>query len=94
MLSLASVFTFAQDKSYTFKNNTFTSVKPSKSNNYKQTPYTYDLMGKSYPIYISNTGRCFIFKVSSKTNKEYKYYLKKDISKEICKLMNIKYKDK
>ena len=53
-----------------------------------------DSKGVSYPIYISNSGSCFIIKTSSKTNKEYRCYLKPDVSQDICKKLGKEYKAK
>lgn len=61
----------------------------------KSTPFTYkDSKGQTYPIYMSGNGSCFINKVSSKTGKEYKYYLGPEISEEICKELGVEYKGK
>ena len=43
---------------------------------------------------ISANGSCFVNKISSKTGKEYKYYLGPEISQEICKEMGVEYKGK
>lgn len=59
------------------------------------TPYTWqDSKGNKYPIYMSNTGSCFIIKKSKKTGKDYKSYLKPEVSQDICKKMNREYKGK
>lgn len=50
-----------------------------------------DTKGNSYQIYITSNGRCFVNKVSSKTGKEYKYYLDEETSKTIAKEMGITY---
>lgn len=61
----------------------------------KQTPYTWkDSKGVEYPIMMSANGSCFVNKISSKTGKEYKYYLGPEISQEICKEMGVEYKGK
>lgn len=54
-----------------------------------------DSKGNQYPILVNpNSGRCFIIKVSGKTGKEYKYYLGEEVSKQVCKEMNITYVEK
>lgn len=60
-----------------------------------KTKYTWqDSKGNTYPIYISESGSCFIYKVSKKTGKEYKQYLGKEVSMQICKELGITYKSK
>lgn len=76
----------------TRQGNTFVQVttKGGKSSA-QQTKYTYEVGGKKYPIFITKNGRCFINKVSSKSGKEYKYYLDEETSKTIAKEMGITY---
>lgn len=60
-----------------------------------KTPYTWkDSKGNVYDVYMSSTGSCFVNKVSSKTGKEYRYYLGPEISEQICKELGIEYKGK
>ena len=60
-----------------------------------KTKFTWqDSKGNSYPIYISESGSCFIIKVSKKTNKEYRQYLGKELSMQICKELGLTYKGK
>ena len=41
-----------------------------------KTAYTYKAKdGKEYPIYVSKSGKAFIWRVSKKTGKQYKQYL-------------------
>lgn len=57
-----------------------------------QTKYTWkDSKGTKYPIFITKNGRCFVNKISSKTGREYKYYLDEETSKTIAKEMDITY---
>ena len=83
-------------QSFTRNGNTFTQVTTkSVAKSTVKTKFTWkDSKGIVYPIFITSNGRCFINKVSSKTNKRYKYYLKEDLAKEICKVLNITYKKK
>ena len=61
----------------------------------KSTPYTWkDSKGVEYPIMMSANGSCFVNKISSKTSKEYKYYLGPEISQEICRELGVEYKGK
>lgn len=53
----------------------------------KQTEYTWeDKKGVKYPIFISKKGACYIKRISSKTGKEYKQYLPKEIQETIKEL--------
>lgn len=93
MLLCCSLATQAQ--TYNRKGNNFEQVS-SKNTGSKstKTQYTWtDSRGKTYPIYITNNGRCFINKVSAKSGKEYKYYLPKEVSQQIAKELGIKYKE-
>lgn len=57
-----------------------------------QTKFTYKTTdGKAYPIFITKTGSCFIKKISAKTGKEYKMYLKPEVRDEICRELGVKY---
>lgn len=73
---------------YSLKSNT-------SASNILKTEYVFkDKNDIGYNIFINtSTGRCFILKVSSKTGKEYKYYLPKDICLDICKSLGIEYKE-
>lgn len=69
----------------TFKVENTTSV-----NQDTKTKYTWeDKEGNKYPIYITKKCACYIIKVSKKTDKEYKYYLPKNIQETIRKELNI-----
>lgn len=64
--------------------NTFSVEQTTKSD--VETPYTWkDKDGKTYPIYISKKGACYIKRISKKTGKEYKYYLPKETQEQIRK---------
>lgn len=78
-----------QGTTFISKSATRVKVEPTK------TKFTWkDSKGTEYPIYISKTGSCFVMKLSSKTNKEYKYYLGPEISEVVCKELGIEYKSK
>jgi hypothetical protein len=75
--------------------NTFSSVSTTSEKSETLTKYTWkDSKGETYPIYVSNTGSCYIKRVSKKTGKEYKHYLGVEISTTICKELGIKYEPK
>lgn len=83
----------------TFKQegNTFTSIsnRTSTKSEPTKTKFTWkDSKGNTYPIYMSSTGSCFVIKTSAKTGKEYRYYLKPEISATICKQLGVKYNGK
>ena len=69
----------------TFKVENTTSV-----NQDTKTQFTWqDKDGNIYPIYISKKCACYVIKVSKKTDKEYKYYLPKEVQEAIRKELNI-----
>ena len=84
------------NKSFKCENNTYSSTGRVKSNTEAiNTGFNWtDNKGNVYPIYISASGSCYIIKVSTKTNKEYKQYLKPDVSQDICKKLGKEYKAK
>lgn len=84
------------DKSFKCEGNTYSSTgRVDNSPAPIVTGYNWvDSKGISYPIYMSNSGSCYIIKVSKKTGKEYKQYLKPEISQDICKKLGKEYKGK
>lgn len=50
------------------------------------TNHTYEIKDTKYPIFVSRTGKYYIWKISSKTNKKYKYYLPKAIQQRVQEL--------
>lgn len=69
--------------------NTFIASTKSSKSNAQQTQYTWkDSKDNEYPIYISTSGSCYVIKTSKKTGKEYKSYLPKEVTAEICKELN------
>lgn len=87
---LTPLFSYCQD--VVRKDNKFQVVTDSITT--KKTDFIYiDKKYVEYPIYISKNGRAFIIK-TSKNGNNYNYYLGEKISKEICKELNIEYKEK
>lgn len=88
--------TYAQ--SFTRNGKTFkqTITKGTAKKDTLLTSYTFeDSKGISYPIVINrSSGRCYIWKKSSKTGKLYKMYMKEEISRQVAKELNINYKEK
>ena len=86
LLALFSINIHAEVKR---EGNTFKVEQTSKASD-TQTKYTWeDKDGNKYPIYITKKCACYIIKVSKKTDKEYKYYLPKNIQETIRKELNI-----
>lgn len=86
----------AKAQSYVREGKQFTAVKAannSSTGELKSTGFTFkDTKGKTYNIYMSKSGSCFVIKTSAKTGKEYKYYMKPELSQEICKELGVEYK--
>lgn len=83
-------------QSYSRNGNTFTTTaKARTAAEPTKTKFVWtDSKNNSYPIYMSTNGSCFVIKTSAKTGKEYRNYLGKDISQEICKELGVEYKGK
>lgn len=71
---------------------TFVVSSSRKSAEATKTKFTWKVGDVEYPIYISNSGSCYIIKTSKKTGKEYKQYLPKEVCAEIAKELGIEYK--
>ena len=88
LVMLLSVASFAQK--FNAETKTF-----SKENTVKtsatMTEYNWEESDSIYPIYITKNGRTYINKVSKKSGKVYKKYLPEDVSRQICKVLNIIY---
>lgn len=96
LLLVLAIGLAANAQTYTRSGNTFiASTGERVKAEPVKTKFTWkDNKGKEYPVYISSNGSCFVIKVSAKTGKEYKNYLGPEISKQICKELNINYKSK
>lgn len=95
MLVMMLAFSTANAQSYTRQGDNFIQVSTKTSGNATKTKFVWtDSKGKNYPIYVTATGRCYVNRISSKTGKEYKYYLKEDIAREVCKELGITYREK
>ena len=97
MIICISMIANADDnKGFKCEGTTYSSMgRVNNSSAPTSTNFTWtDSKGKQYPIYISNSGSCYVIKTSKKTGKEYKQYLKPEISQDICKKLNKEYKDK
>lgn len=94
-LVLGMVSAQAQE-SFTRKGNTFTQVTKSNPRdvraNADKTAYTWqDEKGQEYPIWIARTGSCFVI-LTSKAGNEYRKWLGREISAQICQELGHEYK--
>lgn len=90
LLAVMSINCVAQ--TYTVKGNTYSSVRKLTKKEGTKTPYTWeDSKGNTYSIYILPDGRCYTNRVSGTTGKEYRSYLKEEISKDIAKKVGVNY---
>ncbi len=88
-MALLSCTSYAQ---VTREGNTFksTTSQTTKSEG-QQTKYTWeDKKGNKYPIYITKSGAVYVNRKSTKTGKNYKQYLPKEIKEQIQKELNFK----
>ena len=96
---LMLLFSDIKAQNFSIDGNTYIENKKEttiEKGNTQKTPYNYcDTKGNIYPIYINiNSGRCFIYKVSNRTFKEYKKYLEPEMARNICRKMKVEYKEK
>ena len=96
---LLLLFSDIKAQSFTVSGNTYSETKKErniKEGNIQITPFKYqDSKGNSYPIYINvDSGRCYIVKVSQRTFKEYKQYMKPEMAKDVCKRVGVKWQEK
>lgn len=100
IILLTALFSFAvnaQTPENTFKKegNTYSSTSKKVTPVEKETGFTWeDSKGNYYPIYMSSTGSCYIKRISNKTGKEYKQYLGKEVSADICNQLGVEYTPK
>lgn len=99
ILIIISISMFANagdNKNYKCEGTTYSSTgRVNNSSAPISTGFTWqDSKGKTYPIYMSDKGSCYIIRTSKNTGKDYKSYLCPEISQDICKKMNREYKSK
>jgi hypothetical protein len=98
ILSVLLAFTVSvnadNDKSYKKDGNTYSSTGRVNINSKPiATGCTWvDSKGNQYPIFMSASGSCYVIKTSKNTGKEYKCYLKPDVSQDICNKLGKEYK--
>ena len=89
LIALLSYTSYAQ---VAREGNTFKSIttQTTKSEG-QQTKYSWeDKKGNKYPIYITKSGAVYINRKSTKTGKDYKQYLSKEVKEQIQKELNFK----
>lgn len=89
---IATMFICANAQEVKRDGDNFTVEKVLHQSNDVQTKYTFTVKDVVYPIWITKNGRCYIVR-TSKNGKQYKQYLAKEICLEICKELNIEYKE-
>lgn len=95
LLMMLFSINMAYSQEYTREGKTFTAVSKQKAKNEpKSTGFSWKEKDGEHPIFMSESGSCFILKTSSKTGKEYRKYLGSEVSQEICKELNVEYKGK
>lgn len=51
-----------------------------------------DSKGKQYPIIVNKaSGRCWVWKISGKTGRPYKFYLSEDVCRSVCREYSVTY---
>lgn len=81
----------AQD--YKIDGKTIIEQKKNRTTSEIKTGFTLQADGVSYDVYMNtNSTRCYIYKTSKKSGKQYRKYLPEEIEREICKALNIEYK--
>ena len=89
---IATMFVCANAQEVKRDGDNFTVEKVLHQSNDVQTKYTFTVNDVVYSIWITKNGRCYIVR-TSKNGKQYKQYLAKEICLEICKELNIEYKE-
>ena len=90
MLMMVFSFLTISAQSFVLQGNNYTPTEQSsgRGSQYVATPYFY----KGDTIFVNkNNGRCVVHKVSRNTGKKYSSPVPEDISKDVCRKMNITY---
>lgn len=95
-VAFATTSLYSQD--FKKEGNVYQSTKSASSRAKSEeikTGFTWkDSKGNTYDIYIGKSGSCYIKKISAKTGNEYKQYLGEEVSRDICKQLNVEYTGK
>lgn len=94
---LATMSAKAQYESYKVDGNVYTAVITPNGrdvrHNADSTSYTWiDSKGVVRPIWVARTGSCFVIRRSEKNGNEYRQYMRRDVSADICKRLGREYK--
>ena len=85
----------AQNYTKSTDGKTYSAVKKTAVSSERETGFTWkDSKENTYPIYMGKTGACYIKRISKKSGNEYKQYLGEEISRDICKQLNVEYTSK
>lgn len=73
-------------QNYVRNGKEYSSVQTTKDKSEDEnTGYVWkDKSGQTYEIFISKRNACYIWRTSKKTGKQYKYYLPKEVSRDIA----------
>lgn len=85
MLLTMGVQAQSQQKYQTNGNNIVAVSQAKQKKEAQKTSYTYTIKGKTYEVYQGAKGSYYIVRTSTKTGKDYKYYLPKDVQKMLTK---------
>lgn len=77
IVALLALFAFIGAKGENFKAPVKNKAKVEYTDT--TTSHTYEIQDIKYPVFKSKSGAYYIYKVSRKSGKEYKYYLPKEI---------------
>lgn len=75
VMLIFSINAFSQNVIIDKRGNYITTSKTSVPETNTGKTYT-DSKGNVYPVFVTKKGKLYVIKVSKKTNKEYRYYLK------------------
>lgn len=77
IFGLCSTFAMAQEKpTYRIEGSQLVRVETKEKAIDQKTGLYVNISGKDYPVYISKNGAYYVVRISKKSGKEYKQYLK------------------
>lgn len=95
-MMLFSLSTVSQAQSIVRTGNVFKQTSSSSSRSKADTLVTSfkyeDSKGKQYPIIVNKaSGRCWVWKISGKTGRPYKFYVPEEVCRSVCREHSITY---